>query len=171
MSASILQHPTKHGPEQGFQFVPVHRFLKTESRSDRERLLQGVSLIPPRHDNNRRGFIPGGLAYQACQVETMEVGHFQVQKNPIESFLIHQDSCFLAIADRSHLRFQRPENLAMPCILPLLVIQFRQLSYVVRQGCLWRSTSVEPSRSHQRFRSRAFSSLDQPPQSASSLQL
>jgi hypothetical protein len=81
--------------------VFVHGLLEKESCADGKCLLHGLSFIPPGHDNNRRRFIPGRLADQPCQIEAIQVRHLQVQENPIKSFLIHQASCFLAIADRA----------------------------------------------------------------------
>ena len=91
-AASIFQHPAVHSAEQDAQLLPIHRLLQKEGCSDGECLLHGLSLIPPGHDHNRRRFIPGGSADHARQIKTMQIGHLQIQKNPIKSFLIHQAS-------------------------------------------------------------------------------
>jgi hypothetical protein len=66
----------------------------------------------------------------------MQIGHLQIQENPIESFLIHQASRVLTIADRTHIAFNdvktsvinsrlagsslQQEVSAVSCIYPLL---------------------------------------------------
>src|SRR5271170_4196292 len=111
VSAPILQHSTGHGPEQVAQLLSIHRLLEKESCSDRKYLPHGVSLIPPGYDDNWSRFVPGRLADKTSKVEAVQVGHFQVQENSVELLLIDYAHSFLAVADRTYLRFQRGENL------------------------------------------------------------